>query len=76
MLNKLREWLSDAIRPKGSPEPVPESDKDAGTQPTEDLNGFEDPEYTMNLERTLRILESSLHNSDNSEEIAIQTNCL
>lgn len=73
MLNRIRGWLSDVIRPKGDPEPVAEPDEATGTQPTEELTGFEDPEYTMNLERTLRVLESSLHNSDNSEEIAIQT---
>lgn len=73
MLNRIRGWLSDVIRPKDDPEQTAEPDEATGTQPTDELTGFEDPEYTMNLERTLRILESSLHNSDNSEEIAMQT---
>ena len=34
---------------------------------------YDDPEYTMNLEKTLRVLETSLHNSDSAEEIAVQT---
>ena len=72
MLRDMRKWLSDVIRPKD--EPVL-----AGAQEEEPANQqqmqeeFDDPEYSMNLERTLRILETTLHNTDNPEDIAIQT---
>jgi len=71
MLNKFRRWLSDILRPKDVSEQPQEN---AGTtQPMEAQDGYDDPEYTMNLEKTLRVLETSLHNSDSSEEIAVQT---
>jgi DNA-binding SARP family transcriptional activator len=73
MAGKLRRWLSDIISPKDTR--VAAFEANVGTESENPMNqsGFDDPEYTMNLERTLRVLESSLHNSDNSEEIAMQT---
>ena len=71
MLNKFRRWLSNILRPKDVADLQQES---AGTtEPMEAQDGYDDPEYTMNLEKTLRVLETSLHNSDSSEEIAVQT---
>ena len=73
MLNRVRRWLSDVICPKGDPEPVVYSQSGRTIQQSEEQAGFDDPEYTMNLEKTLRVLETSLHNSDSAEEIAVQT---
>ena len=71
MLNKFRRWLSDILRPKDVSEHL---NVDSGTiERQEEQNGYDDPEYTMNLEKTLRVLETSLHNSDSAEEIAVQT---
>ncbi|MBR1711202.1 MAG: hypothetical protein IJ719_20630, partial [Clostridia bacterium] len=71
MLNKFRRWLSDNLRPKD--ESGQRHDGADTTRRVENHEGFEDPEYTMNLEKALRVLETSLHNSDSAEEIAMQT---
>lgn len=73
MSSRFRKWLSNIVSPKEPAGTPMETEADTADSAPNEQNGYDDPEYSMNLERTLRVLETSLHNTDNSEEIAIQT---
>ena len=73
MSSRFRKWLSNIVSPKEPAGTPMETEADTADSAPNEQNGYDDPEYSINLERTLRILETSLHNTDNSEEIAIQT---